>query len=310
MAPLKSLERDYPIIDSEFQHFCAFHGIFTVEDFLIHDLNALVMFVWKQPNSERLKQGIDQICFLLESMHRPWLNGVALLKDAQQNKQNKHVFSIGNEGIDSFLHDGLREGRVIELVGPSSSGKTQVCLRAAASVAKLCEGGVVFLDTGNSFSVHRIACFVSQNSNSTSIEGSHETFEKVMSNISCCRVYDIFGLLDVLHQLECKLKCEMQAGDHLVRLLIIDSLSSLITPILGGGGPNGHALMISAGFLLKKLAHEYSLCVLVTNHMVGGEGGLPKPALGESWKGVPHVRLLLSRDHRASNGYSFSMLKY
>ena len=33
----------------------------------------------------------------------------------------------------------------------------------------------------------------------------------------------------------------------------------------------------------------------VTNHMVGGDGGTSKPALGESWKSVPHVRLQLSR---------------
>lgn len=29
MAPLKSLEREYPIIDSSFQQFCASHGIFS-----------------------------------------------------------------------------------------------------------------------------------------------------------------------------------------------------------------------------------------------------------------------------------------
>ena len=29
MAPLKSLEQDYPILDSNFQNFCASHGIFT-----------------------------------------------------------------------------------------------------------------------------------------------------------------------------------------------------------------------------------------------------------------------------------------
>ena len=38
----------------------------------------------------------------------------------------------------------------------------------------------------------------------------------------------------------------------------------------------------------------------VTNHTVGGDGGISKPALGESWKSIPHVRLLLSRDHGGS----------
>lgn len=47
----------------------------------------------------------------------------------------------------------------------------------------------------------------------------------------------------------------------------------------------------------------------VTNHMVGGEGGNPKPALGESWKSIPHVRLLLSRDC-GSNICNVSILKH
>nr|XP_023877208.1 DNA repair protein RAD51 homolog 4-like [Quercus suber]POE80163.1 dna repair protein rad51 like 4 [Quercus suber] len=58
--------------------------------------------------------------------------------------------------------------------------------------------------------------------------------------------------------------------------------------------------MISAGYLLKKLAHEHNIAVLVTNHTVGGDGGISKPSLGESWKSIPHVRLLLSHDHGGS----------
>lgn len=72
---------------------------------------------------------------------------------------------------------------------------------------------------------------------------------------------------------------------------------------------SGRALMVSVGYLLKKLADENNIAVLVTNHTVGGEGGIPKPALGESWKGIPHVRLLLSRDCK-SNNFNVSILKH
>ncbi|CAN1230779.1 DNA repair protein RAD51 homolog 4 [Linum grandiflorum] len=137
--------------------------------------------------------------------------------------------------LDSFLHGGLRVGQLTELVGQSSSGKTQA---------------------------------LSQE--------SKEEEEDCMAT----------------------------------RLLIIDSISSLITPILGGTSSQGRALMTSLGFLLKKLAHEHNIAVLVTNHMVGaGEGGSLKPALGESWKSIPHVRLMLSRSH-GSNSCKFSTLKH
>lgn len=43
--------------------------------------------------------------------------------------------------------------------------------------------------------------------------------------------------------------------------------------------------------------------------MVGGEGGIIKPALGESWKNIPHVRLVVSRDQE-SNVCTATVLKH
>ncbi|PKU87043.1 DNA repair protein RAD51 like 4 [Dendrobium catenatum] len=87
------------------------------------------------------------------------MNGVELLDDALRNKR---FLPTGCDGIDTLLGGGLREGQLTEIVGPSSSGKTQFCLYVASNVAvKLC-GSVVFLDTSNSFSPTRIASIVNQ----------------------------------------------------------------------------------------------------------------------------------------------------
>ncbi|KAF6167923.1 hypothetical protein GIB67_027701, partial [Kingdonia uniflora] len=142
-----------------------------------------------------------------------------LLEDA---RQNRHVLSTGCEGIDLLLQGGLREAQVMELVGPSSSGKTQA---------------------------------------------EHKSHERAMRRKLCHSEFDIFGLFDVLRQLESKLRSQINRGDGRLRLLVIDSISSLITPILGSRGEHGHSLMISAGFLLKKLAYEHNLSVLV-QHLI------------------------------------------
>ncbi|WCJ41172.1 hypothetical protein M5689_022054 [Euphorbia peplus] len=299
MAPLKSLEADYSIFDSNFQSFCASHGILTVEDFLIQDVSLLAAFAEKEPNSNRLKQGISQVISIVDGLHQPWINGLQLLEDAQRNK---HVLSTGLHGIDVLLGGGVRQGQLTELVGLSSSGKTQVCLHLTANVAKQDIGGVIFIDTGNSFSPQRVEHFVGQ------ISGSAFN-QRVMSNILCHSVYDIFSMFELLHQLDISLRSQGNKEGSKVQLLIVDSVSSLVSPILGGNGSQGHALMTSAGILLKKLAHEHNISVLVTNHMVGGEGGNPKPALGESWKSIPHIRLLLSRD-RGNNICNISVLKH
>ncbi|KAL2328707.1 hypothetical protein Fmac_022134 [Flemingia macrophylla] len=331
MAPLKSLEKEYPLIDSNFQSFCASHGIFSVEDFLLHDLDALIAFADNHSTSQTLKQGIDQLLSIIDALQPPLLNGLQLLEDAQRNK---HVLSTGCEGIDALLGGGLHEGQLTELVGPSSSGKTQACLLFASTAAKH-NSLVIYLDTGNSFSPQRIARFVGQSSGHVFDNKVDHMLKKVLDRIICYSVFDVYQMFDVLHQLKNNLRSEIVKSNQYVRLLIVDSISSLITPVLGGSGPQGHALMISAGILLKKLAHEHNIAVLgggggcaaqhewvrevegvgwlvamgeregaaplgwvreVTNHVVGGEDGISKPALGESWKSVPHVRLLFSRD--------------
>ncbi|CAN1808581.1 DNA repair protein RAD51 homolog 4 [Linum perenne] len=207
-----------------------------------------------------------------------------MLRDALNNKR---VLSTGLLGLDSFLNGGLRIGQLTELVGQSSSGKTQFCLRIASSVAKMDKSNVVYIDTGNSFSSKLIEQFVRESCDSAFDQDRISVVQRVMSRILCHSVFDVFLLFDVLHQLDIRLKSRVVVSYDC----------------------EGHGLMASLGVLLKKLAHEYNIAILVTNHMVGGEGGSLKPALGESWKSIPHVRLLLSRDHR-TNACNISTLKH
>ncbi|KAL2239771.1 UNVERIFIED_CONTAM: DNA repair protein RAD51 [Sesamum indicum] len=259
------------------------------ENFRVHDLYAL-----EAVGDTGTRYGITLVSSMIESQCRPQFNGLELLEDAQLNKR---ILSTGCERIDLLLQGGLRVGHVTELAGPSSSGKTQVCLKVASHVARKYSGTVMYFDSGNSFSPKRIVQFLTQESDPANTE------------IGCN-----------------------------VRMLIIDSLSSLIAPVLGGGGAHGHALMVTAGFLLKELAHEHNLSIvvtialtlryflflgaimassllavfyfqMVTNHMVAGEAGSSKPALGDSWKSIPHVRLLLHR-YRATNDSCISILKH
>lgn len=302
MALLRCLECDYPLIDSDFRDFCASHAIISVEDFLLHDLYVLVISTEQHHNSERLKEGITQVLTIINKQHLPWVDGQELLNDALQNK---HFLPTGCRSIDTFLHGGFREGYVTELVGTSSSGKTQICLQAASAVAKSW-GKIIFLDSGNSFSPKRVAQVVTQTSDLSAYDEVDKSLQQVMNNIVCLSVFDIFTLFEVLHQLKNNLRSQI---DQHIRMLIVDSISSLIAPILGGGGAHGHALMVSAGFLLKRLAHEHDISILVTNHMVAGARGTSKPALGESWRSIPHVRLLLSKDH-IRNINSISVLRH
>ncbi|CAN6210163.1 unnamed protein product [Urochloa humidicola] len=241
-----------------------------------------------------------------DQCERFW-NGIELLKDATEKK---HFLPTGFESIDTLLGGGLRQGQLTEITGPSSSGKTQVCLHSASNVAAKQMGVVMYLDTSNSFSPSRVASIIYGTSDQFGQRAKGCKVQSVMRSIICESVFDIFALFEVLHQLEVSLlNDKVNNGGSKVCLLIIDSISSLLAPIIGGKYPQGRSMMISVAMILKKLADEHNLSVLVTNHMVSAGNGAVKPALGESWKAVPHVRLVISRECE-SNICTATVLKH
>ncbi|NXR12500.1 RA51D protein, partial [Semnornis frantzii] len=80
-----------------------------------------------------------------------------------------------------------------------------------------------------------------------------------------------------------------------LRVLVIDSVSAVIYPLLGGRQSEGLAIMMQLARELKTLAREFSLAVVVTNQVTrdSSSSAPPKPALGRSWSFVPSTRVLL-----------------
>jgi hypothetical protein len=68
----------------------------------------------------------------------------------------QRVLPTGCDAIDDLVHVGLRESTVTEVAGETASGKTQLCLQAAAMRALHGER-VLYADTTNGFSAARVA---------------------------------------------------------------------------------------------------------------------------------------------------------
>ena len=102
-------------------------------------------------NEQRLREvlGIVQ-----ESCAAQEQNGKDMLEQMAGMESIRFV-PCGYREIDDMLEGGIREGQVTELYGASGSGKTQICLTAAAMTVSRGEG-VVYMDTGNSFSARRV----------------------------------------------------------------------------------------------------------------------------------------------------------
>eukprot|EP00250_Pteridium_aquilinum_P025610 c31190_g1_i1 orf=62-487(+) len=118
-------------------------GIATVEDFLVHDIYSLVALAGHQADGDQYKQAVADILLCLEEDHAAWLDGMDLLNLVQQRVS---FLPTGCKSFDDILLGGLHDRTVTELVGPSSSGKTQICIQTAANTA-LHGTMVIYIDT-------------------------------------------------------------------------------------------------------------------------------------------------------------------
>jgi len=84
-------------------------------------------------------------------MAPPELTGIEAIERTRSFK----TFTSGSSGLDSLLGGGYREGRLVELLGSSNSGKTQLAMQAALCVSRAGKF-TLFVDSEGSFRPERI----------------------------------------------------------------------------------------------------------------------------------------------------------
>lgn len=87
--------------------------------------------------SEALKLAVDQI-------EKQFGKG-SIMRLGEAHAVNVETISTGSISLDLALGGGIPKGRVIEIYGPESSGKTTVCLHAVAEVQRT-GGTAAFID--------------------------------------------------------------------------------------------------------------------------------------------------------------------
>ena len=214
-------------------------------------------------------------------------------------KGNLLVFSTGCDELDTVLAGGVMTDEVTELIGPSSSGKTQLCLMLATNVCATTAASVLYIDTSQSFSVERCSS-IHRSWPADEVSELLPTLDRIRHQ-PC---HSIHQLLAILHSLQHELQQARAAFAQSLRVVIVDSIGALLAPVIGGGQQRGHALLSLAAHMLHSLATQHHLAVLLTNHTVAridgrdrddraATGRRSQPALGESWRYVADTRLVL-----------------
>ncbi|XP_066419522.1 DNA repair protein RAD51 homolog 4 isoform X2 [Molothrus aeneus] len=212
-------------------------------------------------------------------------NGADLYEEL---KSSTAILPTGSPSLDQLLDSGLYTGEVMELMGASGTGKTQVCLGIAASVSLGLKQHVLFLDSTGGFTASRLYQMLQART-----EDEEEQLE-ALQRVQVQRVFNIYEVLRALQELRDRLSQEVLSSTGPLKVVVLDSVSAVISPLLGGRQSEGLALMMQLSRELKTLAREFSLAVVVTNQVTRDSSSGPlKPALGRSWSFVPSTRVLL-----------------
>lgn len=110
-------------------------------------MSEAVMTTQKIDQSEKSKA----LAAALAQIEKNFGKGSIMKMDGSHKDENLEVISTGSVGLDLALGvGGLPRGRIVEIFGPESSGKTTLCLEAVAQCQK--DGGTcAFIDAENAF---------------------------------------------------------------------------------------------------------------------------------------------------------------
>lgn len=205
------------------------------------------------------------------------------------------IFSTGCPRLDDILDGGIYTGEITEIVGPPAIGKTQLCHSLLTTVCLETQRSILYIDTGGNFSPERI--FEILKSKRTSDVESKDILQRIHS----VKIYDIFELMKTLEELKLCLCSQVHVLYQSLKLIILDSVTSIISPHLGIQNSDGQGLMVHLAHLLKNICSDHALAVVMCNNTVKGEDGIFKPALGQYWKFVPSVTVQIERDFQDRN---------
>uniref|UniRef100_A0A674HIB8 RAD51 paralog D n=1 Tax=Taeniopygia guttata TaxID=59729 RepID=A0A674HIB8_TAEGU len=164
-------------------------------------------------------------------------NGADLYEEL---KSSTAILPTGSPSLDQLLDSGLYTGEVTELMGAPGTGKTQLCLGIAASVSLGLKQHVLFLDSTGGFTASRLYQMLQAQT-----EDEEEQLE-ALQRVRVERVFNIYEVLRALQELRDRLSQQVVSSMGPLKVVVLDSVSAVIYPLLGGRQSEGELLTVGA----------------------------------------------------------------
>ncbi|KAI0671322.1 P-loop containing nucleoside triphosphate hydrolase protein [Trametes maxima] len=224
--------------------------------------------------------------------------GERLLEAEEQRQEDVFAnnMTLGVPDVDALLGN-FSPPRIVELSGDSGSGKTALALQLALRhLSRVDDSSVLWVDSTSDFSPERVSLMLEQ------MGGTHSP--NILERLQVSMAFDIEAVHEVLETLRQSMGTgSSYSGSPVTRLIVIDSITPLVGPMLSATSSQGHAIMTTFMRQLRAFADSFSLTVIVINTSTkilprNPEAAFDttrKPALGPSFTFMTDETLWLSR---------------
>ena len=90
-----------------------------------------------------------------------------------------------------------------------------------------------------------------------------QTIPGLLERIQVHHLFNLFDLLGLLESVSERVSNQTDWLHTNLHLLLVDSVTPLLSPLLGGHGGQGHALLSHLASQLRRIAYEHSMAVVV-----------------------------------------------
>ncbi|XP_006814832.1 DNA repair protein RAD51 homolog 4-like, partial [Saccoglossus kowalevskii] len=102
------------------------------------------------------------------------------------------------------------------------------CLTVSANVAVVTKQNVFYIDTSGSFSAERLQDIMMAR------QGDEQSVKAAFNRIHCCNAFDVYQVIQTLEEIRSSIIAGNNSFYTSMKLLVLDSIAAVISPILGG----------------------------------------------------------------------------
>ncbi|EDV53448.2 DNA repair protein RAD51 homolog 3 isoform X2 [Drosophila erecta] len=212
----------------------------------------------------------------------------------------------GNKALDSHFGGGISLGQLVELIGNSGTGKTQMCLQLCLNVqipkaAGGLEGSALFIDTRQDFHPDRLKGLALKLERQYAHKVPEFKAHKMLQKIYYVKCHKLDQLMATV------LSCHRHLVEHPdIKLIVIDSLAFTLRMLENGA--HRYEMLLELHESMRRLQRQHELAWVFTNvltHRYVKKKFQVEPALGDLHSHLINERIWFSGSSELHLGKSW-----